>query len=106
MEFSIKDKNNYKVISLNGELDLSSTPTLKKEIYNLIDTGFKFIVIDMMNLKGMDSSGIALLANVKKKLKAEDGNFALLNVSLEILTLLRFSSLDKFFTILGSESEI
>jgi anti-anti-sigma factor len=54
----------------------------------------------------MDSSGIALLANLHKKMKSTGNTFALLSVTNDIMAILRLSSLDSFFTIYSSEDEI
>lgn len=106
MNFTTKQVKNHTVVTLEGSLDIYSAPALKKELHKIIDDGAESVAIDMINIKLLDSSGIALLANLQKKLKSEEGQFFLLNVSQDVMVILKLSSLDKFFTILGGEGEL
>lgn len=104
--FTSKTHKNYEIITLDGDLDIYSAPSLKKEIHKLIDGGILFLGIDMINIKLLDSSGIALLANIQKRLKTEAGNLILLNVQPDVLVIFKLASLDKFFKIITNESEL
>jgi len=106
MNFTTSQVKNHTVVTLEGSLDIYSAPALKKELHKIIDDGAESLAINMVNIKLLDSSGIALLANLQKKLKSEDGTFFLLNVSQDVMVILKLSSLDKFFSILPSEKEL
>ncbi|MCZ8237542.1 MAG: STAS domain-containing protein [Leptospiraceae bacterium] len=106
MSSQITKLRNHTVVQLNGALDIYTAPALKKELHSLIDDGINSLVIDMIHIKLLDSSGIALLANVQKRMKAEEGRFFLLNVNQDVLIILKLSSLDKFFTIINSQDDL
>lgn len=106
MEYSVKDLNQHKVVLLKGNLDIYSAPGLKKDLHKLIDEGTDSLAIDMIHIKLLDSSGIALLANLKKKMSSEEGNFYLLNVNPDVNVILKLSSLENYFRILQDESEL
>ncbi len=107
MEYSKRDKGKHKIIELKGNLDIYSASKMKKEINQIIDDeGVESLILDMAHVTHMDSSGIALLANLQKKLKTEDAKFALVNVTGDIMAVLKLSSLDSFFTIYPTENDI
>ncbi len=106
MEFVKTTKGSHTILSLEGSLDIYSAPFLKRQIHSLIDEGIDSLVIDMLKIKLIDSSGISLLANLQKRMKSEEGNFYLLNVNPDVQIILKLASLDKYFQILSSESEL
>lgn len=106
MEYITKNFKNHTVITLTGAIDIYTAPHLKKSIHSLIDSGVQSLVIDMINIKLIDSSGIAMLANIQKRLKNEDGKFYLINVNPDILVILKLASLDKYFPIYQSLEEL
>jgi anti-anti-sigma factor len=107
MEFTTKTKGKHKIFELVGSLDIYSASKMKKEINAVVDEQeIESLVLDMAKVTHMDSSGIALLANLQKKMKTEGSKFALLNVTSDIMAVLKLSSLDNFFTIYQSEAEL
>lgn len=54
------------VVALHGELDLSSAPTLETLLRELDDTIPGRILIDLRELKFMDSSGLALMIRAQQ----------------------------------------
>ena len=102
VEFEFQDHPRHEVVSLTGEVDLYCVGDLKKELIQHIDQNrerIKSLVIDMTALKYMDSSGIALMANLQKKLKAIGAKMYLVSVNSDIMNVLRLSALDSFFSI-------
>ena len=80
---------------------------VKKEITQIIDEEeCESVVFDMSEVQHMDSSGIALLANIQKKMKSGGNKFALLAPTNDIMGVLKLSSLDSFFTIYQNELAI
>jgi len=106
MEINIREKGSHKIIAIVGEVDLYSVGQLKKEIMSHIDESVSSLVIDMTDLNHMDSSGIALMAQLQKKMKSVSGTFCFLNINHDIMNVLRLAALDKFFKIYDSEDQL
>ena len=107
MELKFRELDKNKIFQLIGSLDIYTAAKVKKEITNIIDEEeCKSVILDMSAVNHMDSSGIALLANIKKKMNNEGNKFALLSPTNDIMAVLKLSSLDTFFTIFNSEREI
>ena len=107
MNIEFRDLGKHKIIAVEGEVDLYNVGELKKTIYEIIDDGeVESLIIDMKEISYIDSSGIGALVAGKKKMKVANGNFALLNISEDVLNILKLATLDKFFTIYDSEAAI
>ena len=99
IKISITDLNKYKIIGIDGDVNLYSVSQLKKDIIKLIEDGHISIVIDMNKVRYMDSSGIALLANIQKKIKTSNGFFGIVGMNMEIKNILRLAALERYFSI-------
>ena len=101
IEHKIEDAGKHKIVHLEGEVDLYCVGDLKKDLLKIIDEDESILslVINLHSLKYMDSSGIALMANLQKKMKSKSGKLYLVNVNEDIMNVLRLSALDSFFSI-------
>ena len=107
MEYKKRAKGNHIIYEIIGNLDIYSAPKLKKDLIMVIDKEkIKSLTLDMAGVPHMDSSGIALLAFLHKKMKSTGNQFALLNITNDIMAILRLSSLDSYFTLLTSEDQL
>ena len=107
MELKIRNRDKSKIFQLVGSLDIYTASKIKKEITQIIENEECIsVILDMSNVSHMDSSGIALLANIQKKMKSGGNKFGLLSPTNDIMAVLKLSSLDSFFTIYNSENDI
>ncbi len=106
MEYTVTEDGKHKIIALKGELDLYKTGKLKRELLEAIGDQASAIVVDMTELKYMDSSGIALMAFLQKHCRGKGGSFAFLNVNSEIMNVLKLAALDNFFKIFESRDQL
>ncbi|MDX6285523.1 MAG: anti-sigma factor antagonist [Frankiales bacterium] len=58
----------YAVISLSGELDLGTVPTLRAVLEQVNDAGLQLVVIDAAELDFIDSSGLGACVGAHKTL--------------------------------------
>ena len=75
MNISEKTVNNYKILSLQGILNASSTPTLKTCIAGFPDE--QSIVIDLEKVDFLDSNGLGALIGIARKKKASNATIKL-----------------------------
>ncbi len=106
MEITIREKGAHKIVAIEGEVDLYNVGKLKAEILTMVGETVTSLVIDMTNLNYMDSSGIALMASLQKKMKSQTGKFAIININKDVMNVLKLAALDKFFNILESEEKL
>ena len=54
-----------------GELDLSTVPVVDAQLSELVDAGFRRLVLDLRELRFLDSTGLRLLLSWDAKTRAE-----------------------------------
>ena len=82
----------YKVLKISGELDHHSAGAIKEKLCKMTrGSGVKNIVLDLKELRFMDSSGIGVLLGRYKELKAKGGRIYVANVSKNVDKLLKIS---------------
>ena len=89
-------KKNSLVVEIMGELDHHHANQIKFELDELLyDPSVKELVLDLNNLKFMDSSGIGVIIGRYKTVKSRNGNVYVTNVNETVSKLLDLAGLYK-----------
>ena len=92
------------VVSVNGEVDLNNSPELRNALMEMISrTSPKKLVLNLDRVPYMDSSAIAVLVELLRKLKG--GKVVLSNLQPRVKGLLEIAKLNAIFGIVDSEKE-
>lgn len=59
------------VLSVSGEIDLTTSATLKSELSRLLGLGYRRFVLDLSAVRFMDSTGLSVLIGFQKAIPAE-----------------------------------
>jgi anti-sigma B factor antagonist len=86
------------VITLSGELDLASTDQLDAVIRDAEETDIGWIVVDLSDVSFIDSTGLSVLLNAKKR---SDGRFSCIRSNHDAVT--RLLELTGTVQMLGSD---
>jgi anti-sigma B factor antagonist len=86
-----------------GDKEVQDGPhiqAIRQQLYALVDAGHKEIVLDFRRIQYLlASAAIALLINLKKRLREAGGTLALYNVGPDVLEVFRITRLDTIFDI-------
>lgn len=105
MEFKVDKYENYSIAIIGDEkVDSTCAPELKSEFMTLAQDGVKSLIIDMADVKYVDSSGLSALL-VGNRSFSENGAFVLYNVTDHVMKLISISQLDKVMTVVPSKEE-
>ena len=92
------------VISVQGELDLTTAPRLKWMLVDSLQTGHSQLVVDLSLATFMDSTALGVLVGVKRSL--DDGaRLAIVCTRANVLMIFEFSGLDGAFAIFPALDE-
>ena len=105
-EIEIRHVGRHTILKTLGEIELQNVEEVSEEIWKAITESDSSLIIDLTEIKYVDSSGIGVLVTAHKRMKEKKGDFALLGVPEDLLKVLKLSDLDRYFTIYQSESEI
>ena len=86
------------VVALEGELDLERAPSLKWALIDSVDAGRSQLVVDLSQVRFMDSTALSVLVGVDKSL-GEGARMAIVCVNANVLKIFELSGMDGVFAI-------
>jgi len=105
MSFDTKIQDGIAVLRVTvGRLDAIVAPELKKEVSDIVDGGTTRIMVDLQDVKFMDSSGLgAIVASFK--LTGQKGEFVLCNMNEAVSEIFALTHMDTLFDIYPDADE-
>lgn len=97
MQIETMDIGGTKVMGLTGEVDMSTSPDLRKALMGIIKHRPLEVVVDFGGVTYIDSSGIATFVEGLKAMRAYNGRLKLASINERIMDIFRFAKLDKVF---------
>ena len=92
-------------ITLDGEIDVYTSPRLRQQLTEVIDGGCVNLVVDLQDLGFIDSSGLGVLVSALRRVKESGGTLRLVCSKESILKIFRITGLDKVFPLFPSVAE-
>ncbi len=91
-------------VALNGELDHFSAMNIRRELDELIsDPGVRHLMLDMADLKFMDSSGIGVILGRYRILAARGGSVWVRNMNPQINRIFQLSGMAQIIHVARQE---
>jgi len=104
MSIHVKSENKVEVIYLDLEIDLDTTQAVKDQIKKSLETSNK-VQVDLSKVSYIDSSGIASLIEGMQIAKRMNKEFGLVNVSNEVIKVIKLAHLDTVFNIISETNK-
>jgi anti-sigma B factor antagonist len=92
------------VVAVTGELDLSSAPTLKWTLVDLLEASCNQLVVDLSLVTFMDSTALGVLIGVNRSLDV-GARLAIVSENTNVLRIFELSGLDGAFAIFATVDE-
>ena len=89
------------VVVVDGELDLWSAPVLKRALCDQLDNGRKHLVLDLGDVRFMDSTALGVLVGVDRRLSADE-RLVIAQPATEVLRLFELSGVGSGMRIFPS----
>ena len=106
LDFNIKEENNIQILTISGELiDKNQAIHLLSAVDELVEAGNNKLIIDIKDLKYMNSSGLNVLIQLLTKTRNNGGESVIFNVNKKITELLIITKLNTLFKIAESKKE-
>jgi len=93
------------VIALSGEADVYTSPRVKQEIVDLLNSGTTKLVVDLTGVEYLDSTGLGVLIGGLKRAREREGDLKLICDNVRILRIFEITGLTKIFDIHRSEAD-
>lgn len=105
MPMKIETRNGLTVCYIEGEIDINTSPGVKKSFDKLISSKTPKIIVSLSKVTYVDSSGLATLVEILKNMRSYGGRLRLSDMSSKIKSLFEITKLEKLFEIIADEKE-
>jgi anti-sigma B factor antagonist len=107
-DFRVETHTNGRVITLTvlGELDLVSSPTLAEELDRAIGSDAAVIVLDLRRLSFMDSTGLHVLVKAHQRAQEGGRRFVMTKGGDQVQRVLDLTGITELVTIVDSPADV
>ncbi len=106
MNLRVEAAGEMKVIYLNEErLDAHNSEELKAEMNRLFEGGTRYILIDLMDVRFIDSSGLGVLVSGFKNASTRQGSLKLCGLQSQVKSMFELTRLHRVFDIYQTVDE-
>jgi anti-sigma B factor antagonist len=100
-----KQIKNSHIISVQGEIDVYTSPRVKETINELIEKENYNLIINLEEVRYIDSTGLGVLIGALKKVREHNGSINLICTNPQIKKIFNITGLVKIFGIFKNEEE-
>ncbi|TYO95592.1 STAS domain-containing protein [Desulfallas thermosapovorans] len=96
MNYTIKRENNYLIVSVIGEIDISLTDSLRDDVDQALeDYGVNQLIFDLTEVDFVDSAGLGVILGRYKRIAARGGKVYLAGAKPQVKKVLDLSGLPR-----------
>ena len=99
LQIDVTRNGGYTVVSPQGEIDFATGPQLKDALTELLVAGEVHLVVDLLAVDFIESTGLGALIGGRRRAQALRGSLVLVCTEEQMLKVFRITGLDKVFTI-------
>jgi anti-sigma B factor antagonist len=103
MAFQNRSMGKFKIVDLNGTLDIYTSTDLKVIIETSLQEGMYNFIINMDKLNYIDSSGIGMLIKMMNQVKEKQGVFKLFKMKPPLEKIFKVAGLISYFEFIGEK---
>jgi anti-anti-sigma factor len=99
MSLSVLSRPGFTIARLEGDLDLATTPVLRKRLLSVLGPGIRLLIIDLSGVSFCDVSALAVLIGTQRRARGLGITVRLAAPRPQMAKLLCVTGLDRHFTI-------
>jgi len=104
MKISVRDVGDAKVVELEGDVDLGTSPLLRRTLFETLPRAAK-LALNLAAIRYIDSSGIATLIEVLQDSRRLNKEFVLFGLSPAVQEVFRLTHVIRIFRVFPTEQE-
>ena len=105
MTVSTRTEDGGCVVDATGEIDMQSSPKMRQELRQLVAKEPDRIIVNLTEVKYIDSSGLATLVECLQSTKKLDTTLVLMGINENVKDIFELSGLNRVFKIVETEAE-
>lgn len=104
MKISVRDVGSAKVVDVEGDVDLGTSPEFRRTLFDTLQRAAK-LALNLGQIRYIDSSGIATLIEVLRDSQRQNKEFVLFGLSPAVLEVFRLTHVIRVFRVFPTEQE-
>jgi len=104
MRISVREVGQAKVVEVEGEVDLGTSPDLRRTLFDALASAGR-LALNLTAIRYIDSSGIATLIEVLNRSHNLKKDFVLFGLSPAVLEVFRLTHVIRIFQVFQTEQE-
>jgi len=104
VKISVRDVGNAKVVKVEGDVDLGTSPALRRTLFESLPHAAR-VALNLEAIRYIDSSGIATLIEVLKDSQRLNKEFVLFGLSPAVEQVFRLTHVIRIFQVFQTEQE-
>jgi anti-sigma B factor antagonist len=104
VKISVRDVGTSRVIDVDGEVDLATSPELRRALFDALPEVGR-LALNLAAIRYIDSSGIATLIEVLNRSQRLQKQFVLFGLSPAVLDVFRLTHVIRVFQVFPTEQE-
>jgi anti-sigma B factor antagonist len=104
MEITTDTRDDIRILAVRGRLDSTTSERFEDEIYTLIDSGIRRLVIDLEFLDYISSAGLRVILKTFKDLKQRQGSMVLCSLQDYVREVFEIAGFDTYLDIRDSRN--
>lgn len=101
-DVTVETLHGIPVVSVSGEIDVATAPTLRDRLQEQVAEGHSTIVVDLLGVSFLDSTALGVLVGCLKRCRDQGGDLRLVAVEPRIIKVFEITGLNEVFTIAKS----
>ncbi|NMA61855.1 MAG: anti-sigma factor antagonist [Firmicutes bacterium] len=108
VHYSFEIEGQALLATLEGELDLHTSPEFKEEIITIFETHpqIKYLIINVQGMSFIDSSGLGVILGRYRELQTRGGKLFFVQANPQIKRILQLSGFQKISEFANSANEV
>jgi anti-sigma B factor antagonist len=99
MKFSRTDDTHGVTLRIEGDLDAFTAPELRPVLDQLAAEKVTRVVVDLSELRLIDSSGVGVIVSLYKRVRANEGDMSISGLNGQPLAIFKLLNLDRVFSL-------
>jgi anti-sigma B factor antagonist len=100
-----RDIDGIAVLDLSGDSSITDGTILQQTVRGLIEAGKRFFVLNLQNVRYLDSFGLGQIVATYQNVRGHKGDLKIINPNSAVRDLLRYTRIDTVVQVLPSEAE-
>lgn len=93
------------VLTVRGEIDVSTAPELRERLLEVAENGAPVVVVDLSDVSFVDSTALGVLVSGVKRFRSEGGDLRLVVTQPHISKVLEITGLNDVFAIYATADD-